>query len=104
MLILPHFHLINNTSGFGSHYRTTLAVSDWTHENTEWMDNAEMPNGCVLRSSIDLVLLARNFMDFDKAIDFMKKLMDFCMFLKDNNIVTMVDVMEHVETRFNSSL
>jgi hypothetical protein len=100
MQILPYIHLIDNDADAGKHYRISLALTTWSYESTEWMDNASMPEGYVMRPSIDIVLLARNFQHYPVAVVFMKKLMEFCVFLDDNGIKTLPAVQEHLETRF----
>lgn len=101
MVILPHMHLIDRDKTVDPKYRVTLALSDWTPEDTAWMCNTEMPNGFVSRSSIDLNILSRNYDTYGEALDFMSKLMDFCKFIKDNNVKSFQLVREHADYRFS---
>ena len=100
MQLLPHiFKILDKaSSGAPSYYRVVLADSDWIPEYTDWMNDAEMPDGCVLRAGIDIVLAGRNFEEYPAAIDYLSKLMDFCKFVKDNQFPIEL-IKEHLEYR-----
>lgn len=71
-MIIPHLFRIENESGPSVHNRfiVKIALTDYTPISTRWMDDDTLPEGEVLRPSVDITLDSYTFSSEAEAIKF----------------------------------